>query len=486
MKKIRTEDVIKLYEENKSIDKTAKLLGTNKIKIRRILITQKLWKSDRSEKIGELHDMGKTTEEISKILEIDLKTVQSYLPYTRGEYAAEPETNDAMRSKIYRTKMKKAEKKQREKEEEIEQMDRERATNTRVNLTFFDDVDKEEKEKSEAKLILRDAGMIDPFEGKGFLSDRFIPDSVYEGEGFTECVKARVSLRMPDGITPSVILNYGKAEKGITRDIVCPLSMDLHTLHFVCQLLFNWQNEHLHAFRLPPSLSDSLTGGSFSSWTGLLGTLFRFPVSSQDAGKITADDDYEPLESIKSWMKDKIKGPYTFISQSEDEDFIRKRLEEFLSSWHIKGIGASPAAASLSDVSGYFSSNPLDLLDCLTLSDILKLTDSLSYFYDEDGSGWICDISFIRSAYLKREQPVCTDADGLPVMEGLTGGVTGYANFLDEIHRPNSYFYDTYDDAESLPAEEYVLKKVARREGRRRQARLKGWTGTRTSPQNIL
>ena len=54
------------------------------VKVRKILITEGLWESDTSIKIGNLLAQGLTTEEIAEKLYMSVKNVQAYMPYERG------------------------------------------------------------------------------------------------------------------------------------------------------------------------------------------------------------------------------------------------------------------------------------------------------------------------------------------------------------------------------------------------------------------
>ena len=62
-------EIIRLYSSNNSILETARAAGLSTVKVRKILITEGLWESDTSIKIGTLFDQGLTTEEIAEILE---------------------------------------------------------------------------------------------------------------------------------------------------------------------------------------------------------------------------------------------------------------------------------------------------------------------------------------------------------------------------------------------------------------------------------
>ena len=56
------------------------------VKVRRILITENLWSSEKSEEIRLLTDRGKNVQEIADILNVSVKAVEAYMPYQRGMF----------------------------------------------------------------------------------------------------------------------------------------------------------------------------------------------------------------------------------------------------------------------------------------------------------------------------------------------------------------------------------------------------------------
>jgi hypothetical protein len=97
--------IIANYKNTKSIKRTAELLDTYPIKVRRVLITEELWESETSKGIGILFKEGLSVKEIARKLFISEKNVQSYLPYTRGQYKNQ-RTQDSTKSELYRKRMK--------------------------------------------------------------------------------------------------------------------------------------------------------------------------------------------------------------------------------------------------------------------------------------------------------------------------------------------------------------------------------------------
>ena len=102
------QQIIDTYMETGSVKKTAESLNSYPIKVRRVLITEGLWHSKTSDQIAELSKQGLNVAEIAKKLIISEKNVQSYMPYSRGQYGGESRSNEAIRSEGYRDRMKKA------------------------------------------------------------------------------------------------------------------------------------------------------------------------------------------------------------------------------------------------------------------------------------------------------------------------------------------------------------------------------------------
>ena len=59
------DEIIQAYQATNSILETAKIIGVSTVKVRKILITEGLWESDTSNKIGALLKQGYQTEEVA-------------------------------------------------------------------------------------------------------------------------------------------------------------------------------------------------------------------------------------------------------------------------------------------------------------------------------------------------------------------------------------------------------------------------------------
>ena len=76
--------VVQSYIDTNSVKRASEQAGVSEVKARRILITEGLWSSDTSLRVGHYVDRGFSTEEIAQKLHITIKAVQQYLPYSRG------------------------------------------------------------------------------------------------------------------------------------------------------------------------------------------------------------------------------------------------------------------------------------------------------------------------------------------------------------------------------------------------------------------
>lgn len=256
--------IVESYLDTNSVKVTAEELGTSVIKVRKVLITEGLWSSPTSRKIMELIEEGLSTKEIAERLNYTEKNVQAFSPYTKGEYGRGNKSYSSLRSKEYRER-------------------KQQAAGSQVGAG----VDKTKK-------YIR-AEELHKTYGKRPVA-----------------LKLHLELDL-DGCSAEeldILRKYGKAEHGISRDIIVPADITLHSLHYAIQKLFGWQNSHLHHYEFPDEVFDKLTEGRFSRWCSLAGIYFRFP--DEEWEDLYWDDDYEPDKSINSWFKSKYKGPYSY------------------------------------------------------------------------------------------------------------------------------------------------------------------------------
>ena len=133
--------IIQIYHETESVKETAKKLGTYPIKVRRVLITEGLWHSNTSIQIVSLYASGLSVAEIAKQLFISEKNVQSYLPYSRGQYGGDNRSGEAVRSEGYRERMQVAESSQVKKKNQNINPDKEMEKNSMQKLDVIKERD---------------------------------------------------------------------------------------------------------------------------------------------------------------------------------------------------------------------------------------------------------------------------------------------------------------------------------------------------------
>ena len=502
--------IIETYAINNSVKKTAEELGTSVIKVRRVLITEGLWSSETSRKIGELYAQGLTVKEIAETLHYTEKNVQAFLPYSRGAYG-DGKSMDAVRSREYR----------------------------------------ERNQQAAEKQVGSSADAPKGFERSEELDG---DDECFDGRPIALKLHLELKLDHCSEQEWKLLQKYGKVNKGISRDILVPADMTLHALHYAIQRLFGWQNGHLHHYAFPEEVFKKLTGNKLSRWCSLAGIYFRFPTEELD--DLYWDEDYTPDRSIKTWLKSKYRGPYHYgglgdyyfenqqnvaVLKRELPTFeVRPSFEEFRKS-RGQASNKPPRVVALEDASLEEFERSVDLggglehlLERMTLMEYLYLpnnryflddidetirfledgldgmlrhwnttlanideqydqfcelvafttirmqaqSDMLHYFYDY-GDGWEVEISITDAYYrkdlqmdpetdlfrvLKSRTPLCLAADGLPVFDDI-GGIWGYIDFLSILH-------NSEDEVE--------------KEDMREHARSLGWTGRMPKPQNIL
>lgn len=505
------EAVIEKYKGGMPIKEIAKELGLSEVKVRRILITEELWSSRTSEEVLLLHRRGLSAADIAEKLQKPLKTVQAYMPYTKGEYRADYPSESTLVNRAYRERNRKLASRQvsRRKEKEMES----------INLDEY---------RTMSEFIKEDRRVM----------------------------KLHMELVTDIADTQREVLNrYGKCQYGITRDILVPAEMPLHNLNYAVQKAFGWQNSHLHKFSYPKDVFDEITTGFLDDWLDLCGIYYRFP--QDDYEDLYWDDDYDGKMNFKPWMRKKYTGPYYYggevehymHAQTEAQMFrqqnpvmrIGSTFEEFLAGntqEKIKNLDE----VKVDEVRLYFQMGMDELLERLPVEQVLAvevsddwaeqvdeivdelsdsfakrysemqeiiretkeeylksklkkfyketdpvvkpLSDVLLYSYDY-GDGWEVEItcSGIYSAsdeaswgelhdvvgqVLDECRPVCVATDGLPVLDDV-GGIGGYCAFLLGIHGKDCGPYDFTDKEET-----------------REWGRMHGWTGRMNKPENVL
>ena len=519
----QVESVIASYAKNNSILETAKDTGISTVKVRKILITEGLWESDTSLKIGDLLKRGMTTEEIADTLYMSVKNVQAYMPYERGVYGGEELSKEAIRSDKYRNRMRKAAAMQVIKSKAANLASERKAEMQESKIIEFK---KEDKKDKVLKLHLE------------------------------------LNMKYVDEEEMQILKKHGAVKNGISRDILVPSDITLHALNYAILRMFGWQNGHLHNFSLPENVFKELTENKFLTWAEMAGVYFRFPTENYE--DIYWDDDYREGESVKSWMRRKYTGPYRYkgygehylINQMEVErmfarwDEITVREFDFRAEKQPEPYNVKLTEATIDQVMNAFSDVMChELVERLKLSDVLCLKNSeevdfsdikkdvkrklsncriqdaieeyhskrfgsfkqerefldshnipvlpvtkqLVYRYDY-GDGWevliTCEDIYEKDMagawtgangdeitlfadsleeIVAKHRPICIDKDGIELADDV-GGIGGFCRMLRTI-----YEADIYNDEDMQEREEMLG-----------WAEMMGWTGRRISPKQTL
>lgn len=458
--------IVDSFKVTKSVKETAAILGVSVVKGRRTLITAGLWSSKRSTAVCALLDKGLSVEEIAAQLRVTVKNVEAYAPYRKGAYGKETSTYSAERCKSYRSRNQSALAHQ-----VLAAYPNSHAHNNKEvsSMHAYDSKDVAMRKTVHLHMELVDSKVVDDELG--------------------------------------MLAEFGKVQESISRDILVPSSITLHSLHFAVQRAFGWQNSHLHHFELPEETYHKLTGGMFQRWGELCGIYFRMP--TDDMEDLYWDDDYDGTKSFRTWLRKKYCGPYTYEGYSELYLECQKELLNFYTNYPRVDVRVpfetflknpsgnmiekqiSPKEATIAELerSLDFGGNLQSLLERLTIADVMYLgkkttspenirhlieavpvTNELLYLYDY-GDGWEVRITYVENSeeaiahpeVASEEKPLCVMLDGLNVMDDV-GGVSGYCNFLYTIHAAKT------EDSSNLRA----------------WAQMQGWSGRKQKPENIL
>lgn len=512
-----------------SIRSVAKDFNLSRTKVRKILVTLGVIKSELTEKALALKKYGMGIEEIADELGCSMATVSTYLPYDTVIYNGEEKSPGAIRHEKYRERNKYAADKQVQ-----------RNKNLREEW-------EEDMKKREFKVIK---------------------------------LGLELNINCAD---MEVLRKYGKVKEGITREILVPADINLHSLHYVIQMAFGWQNCHLHHFKLPETIFSQLTQNSFIKWSDYCGIYFRFP--KEDMEDLYWDDDYDESVSIKTWLRRKYTGLYCYRGISEHFMEARAAVNNFIkmnqkirvspsfyewmnmSEAERENLKTNPRVKKITDVTcdemrNYFaeSGGIEELLERLRITEImgekteddklksmvsdankrfeendthadndyyywqkmnkldasaLPLTNELIYEYDY-GDGWEVRIKLLDEYYsddawdhpdksgfiipaitdeqvfddqtpmykngeiiygelrdqiatvIMKQRPLCIALDGLPVLDDI-GGIGGYCEMLMSIHIKNSD-HSEYENPEKI----------------KEWARMRGWTGKLNTPEKLI
>lgn len=405
------EQIISERKSGKSIANIAKKLHTTQVRVQRVLITEGLWTSKRTRQIAEMRMQGMTIPEIAESLGKDEKTIQTFLPYSRGQYGR-CETAESVKSKDYRNRMQTAAANMIKEETEMQSL-----LDSKKKSVLHDYNAYLEKSHDRAVLLQRDP----------FLSEKSIYRVRFElCAGFFYGASSDMGL---DKEEREELLRYAKAENGIFREVLIPGDMNLHALHYMIQSLFGWQNSHLHHFSISQDTFAQMTEGRFDKWTELCGKLFRF--STDNMEDLYWDDDYEPGISVKSWLKSKYKAPYVQKAYADSLEGNLEGIADFK-----KRFPDIPMDIMLEALNSrvVFEEDYNTLLEGLTLHELLPVFKVLYYLYDY-GDDWCVHIAMIDKYDRKTNadlQPSVAGGWFVPDIMNEKDGLSKYRYFIDD------------------------------------------------------
>ena len=428
--------IISERKNGKSIAEIAKKLHTTQVRVQRVLITEGLWTSKRTKQIAEMRMQGMSISEIAEWLGKDEKTIQTFLPYSRGLYGR-GETTESVKSKEYRDRMQTAATNMVKEEAEMQSL-----LDNRKQSVLHDYNVQLKKSRDRALELKRDP----------FLSEQSVYRVKFElCEGFFYGASSDMGL---DKEEREELLRYAKAESGITREVLIPGDMNLHALHYMIQSLFGWQNSHLHHFSISQDAFAQMTEGRFDKWTELCGKLFRF--GTDDMEDLYWDDDYEPGISVKSWLKSKYRAPYIQKAYADSLEGNLEGIADFK-----KRFSDIPMDIMLEDLNNrvVFEEDYNTLIEGLTLHELLPVFKELYYLYDY-GDDWCVHISMIDKYDRKTNadlQPSVAGGWFVPDIMNEKDGLSKYRYFIDDGENNIQKELEKQAAEKGAPKKEYAI-----------------------------
>ena len=324
--------IIAAYQQTGSVDRTAEICGTYAIKVRKVLITEGLWHSKKSDAVNSLKKRGYSASEIAETLGMDEKNVQFYLPYADPAFSADKHSSQtrvsdfrgrgrkAAEGNLFREEMKSPEGKKAgrgEKSSRVERAEKakeaeETAGDKTPEMDQMPDIGAYETAK---RKIVQDE----------WSAYRLHVELVRNGYLSVEEDEEALFRDVEDAVSLRKLL---KTHSGISREVIVPGRMSLHQLSYVIQELFGFMNCHLHHFSLPKALFARLTNGEVSKWAEMCGSFLHVPVM-EDFSDLYWDDDYHQGKSLKNWKRSKYIGEQTNYAVGETYiDSLRLLKEE--------------------------------------------------------------------------------------------------------------------------------------------------------------
>ena len=103
MSTVTDKEILRTWNENKSIKAVSKSLNISYQKVLKSLSSNGIIINNTHQKIMDYYNQGKSIQEISEIMKMNIKVIQSYLPRVRPIYNVNQSQN-ALRIKKFRQK----------------------------------------------------------------------------------------------------------------------------------------------------------------------------------------------------------------------------------------------------------------------------------------------------------------------------------------------------------------------------------------------
>ncbi len=318
--------IVAAFKQTGSVDRTAQLCDTYAIKVRKVLITEGLWHSKKSDAVNALRERGYSVSEIAEALGMEEKNVQFYLPYSEN-YLSGERTDSSERVAAFRQRSRKAADASLTREQEsagriappTNRKKERQQPPKRIKDEFWDKKNRPQSSKKE-KWDKKNRPQSTIFQLKVELVKEEEDGDLFRGEPDAEALRALV-----------------KTKDGISREILVPGKMNLHQLNYAIQEAFGFMNCHLHHFSLPEALFRQLTEEETGKWAEMCGVYLHVPVE-EDFSDLYWDDDYKQGKSAKAWMRSKYTGTRknyavgeTYIDSlrllKEEAEWIQEEME---------------------------------------------------------------------------------------------------------------------------------------------------------------
>lgn len=292
-----------------NISKVMEKFSISRTKALKILITSGAVDTSLHHEIMKLKEEGYDVDEIAEALNISVTTVKTNMPYEKVIYGGKMKSAGALYTEKYRTRekifMDKVVRQKIRTVEQLEQFCKEanREKQLHTLLSSLDTGFKEDIVHLEPYFTKEERKLFKIFPAVTLLHIEL--DAV-----ISKAHRKRCGIR------------YGKT---ISRDILVPLDLPLHNLHYMINQAFGFTNSHLHRFELSKEDYQWVTDGKSENWKKLIGLVFKNPQRSEELD--FWDDDYDG-GSPKKWMRSKYTGPEYRKHFQESYRYIREHVHD--------------------------------------------------------------------------------------------------------------------------------------------------------------